>query len=57
MAVSHIFKGCFTNQGKVYEIYARKVSHGSLFGFVEWKNWCLGNDPRGGRSGRRESEA
>ncbi len=23
------------NQGKVYEVYARKVGHGSLFGFVE----------------------
>ena len=23
------------NQGKVYEVYARNVSHGSLFGFVE----------------------
>ncbi len=35
MAASHIFKVVFVNQGKVYEIYARKVSHGSLFGFVE----------------------
>jgi hypothetical protein len=35
MAASHIFKVVFVNQGKVYEIYARKVSHGSLFGFIE----------------------
>ena len=35
MAASHIFKVLFANQGKVYEIYARKVSHGSLFGFIE----------------------
>lgn len=35
MAASHIFKVMFVNQGKVYEIYARKVSHGGLFGFVE----------------------
>lgn len=35
MAASHIFKIMFVNQGKVYEIYARKVSHGSLFGFIE----------------------
>ena len=27
MAASHIFKVMFVNQGKVYEIYARKVSH------------------------------
>ena len=35
MAASHIFKVVFVNQGKVYEIYARKVSHGGLFGFIE----------------------
>jgi hypothetical protein len=35
MASNHIFKIIFVNQGKVYEVYARKVSHGSLFGFVE----------------------
>jgi hypothetical protein len=35
MAASHIFKVLFVNQGKVYEIYARKVSHGALFGFIE----------------------
>lgn len=35
MAASHIFKVVFANQGKVFEIYARKVSHGSLFGFLE----------------------
>ena len=34
MAASHIFKVVFVNQGKVYEIYARKVSHGSLVGFI-----------------------
>ena len=28
MASSHIFKVIFHNQGKVFEIYARKVSHG-----------------------------
>ncbi len=35
MAASHIFKVIFVNQGKVYEVYCRKVGHGSLFGFVE----------------------
>jgi hypothetical protein len=35
MASSHIYKILFVNQGKVYEVYARNVSHGSLFGFVE----------------------
>jgi len=30
-----IYKVSFLNQGKVYEIYARKVGHGTLFGFLE----------------------
>ncbi|WP_116808499.1 DUF1820 family protein [Steroidobacter cummioxidans] len=42
MATSHIFKVVFVNQGKVYEIYARKVSHGSLFGFVEVEELVFG---------------
>jgi hypothetical protein len=32
----------FVNQGKAYEIYARKVSHGSLFGFVEVEELVFG---------------
>lgn len=42
MAASHIFKVMFVNQGKVYEIYARKVSHGSLFGFIEVEELVFG---------------
>ena len=42
MATSHIFKVVFVNQGKVFEIYARKVSHGSLFGFVEVEELVFG---------------
>jgi hypothetical protein len=42
MASSHIFKVVFANQGKVYEIYARKVSHGSLFGFIEVEELVFG---------------
>ena len=42
MAVSHIFKVMFVNQGKVYEVYARKVSHGSLFGFIEVEELVFG---------------
>ena len=42
MAASHIFKVLFVNQGKVYEIYARKVSHGSLFGFIEVEELVFG---------------
>lgn len=43
MAASHIFKVLFVNQGKVYEIYARKVGHGSLFGFIEVEELVFGN--------------
>jgi hypothetical protein len=42
MAASHIFKVVFVNQGKVYEIYARKVHHGSLFGFLEVEELVFG---------------
>jgi hypothetical protein len=42
MASSHIFKVLFVNQGKVYEVYARKVAHGSLFGFVEVEELVFG---------------
>ncbi|NNM61512.1 MAG: DUF1820 family protein [Steroidobacteraceae bacterium] len=42
MAASHIFTVLFANQGKVYEIYARKVSHGSLFGFIEVEELIFG---------------
>ena len=46
MAAPHVYKVLFLNQGKVYEIYARKVSHGSLFGFVEVEELVFGE--RGG---------
>jgi hypothetical protein len=43
MAASHIFKVVFVLQGKVWEVYARKVSHGgSLFGFVEVEDFVFG---------------
>jgi len=42
MAASHIFKVLFVNQGKVYEIYARKVGHGTLFGFIEVEELVFG---------------
>ena len=42
MAASHIFRIMFVNQGKVYEIYARRVSHGELFGFIEVEDVLFG---------------
>ena len=42
MASSHIFKIMFVSQGKVYEVYARKVSQGRLFGFIEVEELVFG---------------
>lgn len=42
MASQHIYKVLFVNQGKVYEVYARKVGHGNLFGFVEIEELVFG---------------
>jgi len=35
MTAKRIYKIIFMSQGRVYEIYARNVGHGGLFGFVE----------------------
>ncbi len=35
MSDTHIYKVVFHAQNKVYEIYARQISHGGLLGFVE----------------------
>ncbi len=42
MSSDPIYKILFLNQGKVYEIYARSVSHGSLFGFIEIEKLVFG---------------
>lgn len=30
-----VFRICFVNHGKIYEIYAKRVQQGELYGFVE----------------------
>lgn len=30
------------NQGKIYEIYARSIAHGDLFGFIEVEDFVFG---------------
>ena len=35
MAAKPLYRISFLNQGKVYEMYARGVSQGGMFGFVE----------------------
>lgn len=37
-----MYKVIFVNQGKVYEVYAKGVSHGNLFGFVEIEELVFG---------------
>ncbi len=42
MAAQHLYKIMFLSQGKMYEIYARSVSQGSLFGFIEVEKLVFG---------------
>jgi hypothetical protein len=35
MKTKHLYKVVFHNEGKVYEIYARQVQQGNLYGFIE----------------------
>jgi hypothetical protein len=41
-----VYKVLFQNQGALYELYARKVSQGSLFAFIEVEDILFGS--RGG---------
>ncbi len=42
MPAKHIYKIHFLNQGKLYEIYAEKVSQGELFGFIAVEKLVFG---------------
>lgn len=37
-----LYRIAFMNQGKIYEIYARSISHGELFGFIEIEDIVFG---------------
>ena len=39
---ARIYKVTFFNQGQVYEIFARQVSQGALFGFIEVEELIFG---------------
>jgi len=39
---NRIYKVIFVNQGETYEVFARGVSHGDLFGFVEIEELVFG---------------
>lgn len=45
-AARHIYKVIFMNQGKLYEVYARKVSQDGFWGFIEIEQMVFGE--RGG---------
>jgi hypothetical protein len=42
MSRKPLYKIIFLNQGKVYEIYARGVQQGTLFGFIEVEKIVFG---------------
>jgi len=37
-----LYRIVFMNQGKIYEIYARSIAHGELFGFIEVEDIVFG---------------
>jgi hypothetical protein len=42
MTQEPLFKIIFMSQGQVYEIYARSVGHGEMFGFIEVEELVFG---------------
>ncbi len=42
MSVRKLYKIIFMNQGKVYEVYARHVGQGEMFGFIEVEDLVFG---------------
>jgi hypothetical protein len=42
MTERRLYKVVFMNQGQVYEVYARSVGQGNLFGFVELEELVFG---------------
>jgi len=42
MSKRNIYRIAFFNQGKVYELYARQISQGGLYGFVEVEELIFG---------------
>jgi hypothetical protein len=42
MSSQRLYRVTFLNQGQVYEIYARGVSHGGMLGFVEVEKLVFG---------------
>ena len=57
MASQTLYKVVFVNQGQIYEVYARSVGQGALFGFIEIEELVFGErSHRGARSVRGEDQ-
>ena len=46
MGDERVYKVTFLNQGEVWEIFARQISQGGLFGFVEIEGLSFGNEEK-----------
>ena len=46
MPKKSLFKVLFVNQGKVYEVFARHVVQGDLYGFIELRDLIFGERSR-----------
>jgi hypothetical protein len=42
MSQQHVFRVIFFNQGKIYELYARRVLQSQMYGFVEVEELLFG---------------
>lgn len=42
MSAQRLYRVTFANQGQIFEIYARHVSHGGLLGFLEIEKLVFG---------------
>ena len=42
MSKQDLYRVVFMSQGQVYEIYAREVGHGAMFGFIEVEQLVFG---------------
>lgn len=42
MSKQTLYKVVFMNQGQVYEVYARQVAHGEMFGFITIEELVFG---------------
>ena len=44
MAEKRVYKVVFSNHGTIYEVYARNVHQGALYGFIEVEGLLFGEN-------------